>query len=118
MADERERVELDELLSIPHEDYAEIIYTLDAPEVELQPEVNILERLKAIPADRVIELSSKLRLQSWDPRADCWSDHYAQKDPNGWSDKFRNQCGVEVSFDRIPGRALDRPGPGFERPRF
>jgi len=110
------RAAVSELLGIPHDQLSEVTYRLNTTEVPFNSGVNILERLREIPQERITQLVSKVRVEPWDPLAkDCWSDHYSQKDPNGWSDKFRNQCGSEVSLDRIPGLSLDRLGPGFER---
>ena len=106
--------QLEELLSLPHDELAEVTYVLDSTEVEFFSGVNILDRIRAIPESRIVELSTKLRTQPWDPLAkDCFGDHYSQKDPGGWRDSFRNQCGVEVALDRIPARIPERPGPGF-----
>jgi hypothetical protein len=110
------RGQLDELLSIPHDDLAEVTYVLDSQDVEFFSGVSILERIRAIPERRIVQLSTTLRTQPWDPLAkDCFGDHYSQKDPSGWRDSFRNQCGIEVTLDRIPSRAVVRPGPGFFR---
>ncbi|MEV0937638.1 hypothetical protein ACIBMX_10450 [Streptomyces phaeochromogenes] len=108
--------ELDEILSISHDDISEVTYIVESTGLKFYSGINILERLRGIPGELIVELTTRLRNEPWDPIAkDCWADHYSQKDPNGWRDSFKNGCGSEVPHDRIPGGVKDRPGPSFYR---
>ena len=89
----QERREINELLDIPREKLSEVTFTLRDPEIETEPGTDILERIRSVPHERFTQLSTVLR-DVVDPFADGWSDHYSQKDPNGWRDSWKDKKGI------------------------
>ena len=114
----QERREINELLDIPREKLSEVTFTLRDPEIETEPGTDILERIRSVPHERFTQLSTVLR-DVVDPFADGWSDHYSQKDPNGWRDSWKDKKGIEIPLDRTPPTfRAELRGPSFgPRPR-
>jgi hypothetical protein len=105
----------DELLAVPRAEFTEVTYELSETPIGRAAGVDIIGLIREIPRERIMALSSKLRLGDIDPRANGWSDHYSQSTDGGWRDSWKDQKGLEIPVERIPGIAIERQGPGFER---
>src|SRR4051794_6587168 len=98
---EPNRAELRDITSIPREDFVELSYTLPEPQ-EYQAGVDIFARIREIPEERIVQLSSRLRVGAFDVMADGWSDHFSQKIDGSWRDSWKDQKQFEIALDRIP----------------